>query len=601
MQHIQGHYDAHRPSPFHAVPSFLTPTSNARQPSTNFPTPSSPPPSSPYRSVSARDVFLQGKGRPVATASDKIMAAVKDLGSQISDLHADVSSLKCDNTQLRDQLHELQLNVRCLPSRDEVTDEIINNMTPALQECLQSGINQLEHAIAPISNNVVKSLVPHLDSLHAECNKLAQVTRQKDDTHSQPLRDLLSHVIAKLGAIETIGDSVQTIHSLSQMSNDITLCRESLASLQDLITTTARSEDDKSHQALLSIRQSVQDLCHRSERSFPRSSQLDGNTDPAMRIHELLTLILSGQNELRLLLGRLSTLPLTSSSSQASQRQNLTSSFPGFPTSSQHESRRLMATPVSGGHLDDRIAHNGLGGNLDSLRAGFSRRSSTQHGSSQSSLTGDRPLVGNSLADIFGPKSFIPGPVRPSFDTRDAREESWSHPVPGHVSAEESDPPLSTLPPAQATLPGPSTHVMEAAPAKKSHKKGKTQKGQKKKQPTTTQPLATTQSLPKTTAPAKSTATLLPSAQPCRQTRQSSRRVQSASGTGQSFPLADADPSLSSRGDSASRVQQQKGSPSVPRAPDQEYSPKGEMSTKDERGSDKGKKRTWDFSSDEED
>ncbi|TYJ53902.1 hypothetical protein B9479_005451 [Cryptococcus floricola] len=563
MQHSQSTYDVPLPSPFFPRAPFFTPASSpnkAWQPSTNVPTPSSPPPSSQHRQVAAQDVFLRGKGKPVATASDKILAAVKDLGSQISDLHSEVSSLKKDNRHLRDQLHELQLSVRCLPSRDEVTDEIINNITPELQDCLQSTLSRFESTAAHFPGKVVEAIAPHLNNLQAECKRLGQDARPGYESHSQPLHGLLSHVIAKLGAIETFGDSVQTIHNISQIAGDVALCRESLNCLPT-ITEEMEAAAHKSREALLSIQQSVQGLHHCLDRT-PHSSQAIGDANQAtatQKIHELLTLILTGQNEMRFLLGRLSALPLASSSSQ---RQYPTSSFPGFPASSQDESQPVMTTPVSEGHIG-RITLS-------------SRESSTQQDSSQSSLADDRPLVGDSLADIFGPKAFIPGPVRATSDRQDTRQGG------SRMSIDEAEPPLPALSHPQGVFnPSP---MKEMVSNKKSHKKGRPQK---KKQPITAQ-LSTITRLPlDDSAPSKHAPILSPGDEPRRQTRQSSRTARDASGTQQSLPHADAESSLASRDTSKHGTAENKECPS-------QYRKVGQG------GGSKAKKRTWDFSSDED-
>ncbi|ODN99612.1 hypothetical protein L198_03456 [Cryptococcus wingfieldii CBS 7118] len=565
MQHSQSTYDGPLPSSFLPRAPFFTPApspNKAWQPSTNVPTPSSPPPSSQHRQVAARDLFLRGKGKPVATASDKILAAVKDLGSQISDLHSEVSSLKKDNRHLCDQLHELQLSVRCLPSRDEVTDEIINNITPELQECLQSTLSRFESTTAHFPGKVVEAIAPHLSNLQAECKRLGQDARPGkpgNESHSQPLHDLLSHVIAKLGAIETVGDSVQTIHNISQIAGDVALCRESLNCLPK-ITEEMEATAHKSRETLLSIQQSVQGLHHCLDRT-PHSSQAIGDANQAtatLKIRELLTLILTRQNEMKFLLGRLSALPLALSSSQ---RQYPTSSFPDFPASSQDESQPVMTTPVSEGHIG-RITLS-------------SRESSTQQDSSQSSLADDRPLVGDSLADIFGPKAFIPGPVRATSDRQDTRQGG------SRMSVDEAEPPLPVLSYPQAVFsPSP---MIEMVSNKKSHKRGRLQK---KKQPITAQ-LSTITRLPlDDSAPGKHAPILSPGDEPRRQTRHSSRIAQNASGTQQSLPHADAESSLASRDTSKDGTAENKECPS-------QYRKVGQG------GGSKAKKRTWDFSSDE--
>nr|ODN82375.1 hypothetical protein L203_05469 [Cryptococcus depauperatus CBS 7841] len=391
--------------------------------------------------VSAQELFVQNRGKAITTASDKIMAAVKELGWQLSSLQGEVASLKNDNRQLRDQLHEIQQGQRALPTRDEVSEGVLNSVVPALQEKFHSHLNEVNGLVKPLSRNIVDIVLPQVKNLLAERDRAERTAREKDELNHQPLEGLLTHLVSKLGAVESIGNTLPAIRSISQAVGDIALCKDSLARLQ-LITEQSHmnntsNESQKLREISYALQQSLQDLhlkVDKSSNASQLSSQLSDQLELSKftsytvttnmnlgKVFDALKVLMANQNDLKLLVQGLSSDSYSFSDSQRSLHHIKTHVY-----SSQEGSQAYFATPLSKGMTLEKMAPPtpGFTSHIRAAHSSSIQVPSTQSSSTQSSFSGDRPLVGNSVTDIFGPKSYISGSGQTQVDSVIQEEDS---------------------------------------------------------------------------------------------------------------------------------------------------------------------------------
>ncbi|WVQ86262.1 hypothetical protein IAT38_008430 [Cryptococcus sp. DSM 104549] len=508
--------------------------------------------------MSAQELMMRNKGKAVvSTASDRILAAIKDLGGQVSSLEGQISSLestitelKSDNNHLRDQLHELHLGQRSLATKEEVADEVANQISVTIPDAVQSYSDRTAAVIKQVPATVAEAVMLKMEEVLKQKEVSSRSNKEADDSAIQPLSNLLTHLITKLDAIEQIGDACRTLHNLPQAIEDISTCRHSLDRLIRLtehsllnpsppVATTPSSDTQQRHvKALFALKNSLQELHFKLDRSSAsqQSSQRDAAAQAAhtatqaglYKIFEAIKHVFTLQTEAKGFLQSLvaeraegsqgvwggcgagSSYPVSANEelSQLSQTQMITplSRRPAAQPSSQttshhgalpfyHVNRMAPPTPGLTNRLTSaRSTSTGTTGTTGSRGHPTSQPASqptTSQGTSQGTSVGGGPLVGDSVADIFGMKRYIPGPVRVGAGVlgweegagegrsaspfpRNVPSSQAPHPAPAPAPSLAPDPSHSELAPlpaeADALLPAPPASE-PPAPSKKSYKK----------------------------------------------------------------------------------------------------------------------------------
>ncbi|OXG46156.1 hypothetical protein J010_05884 [Cryptococcus neoformans] len=510
----------------------------------------------------AQELFVHNKGRKITTASDRIMEAIEGLSDRVASVQHDVVMLKSDSRHNREQLHDMQLGQKLLPVRDEIADEIMNILTSVIQDTFQS--STLDNANRSIARNLTETFFPRLEAMICGLEKMIQASKTDVCMNLERSNNLLEHINCMSDVIKKLDDSLEAQRDGSRIFDD------RKKSFERLIGTNMNANIHFIQNSLQELHAKVNQL---SAPSRPpeyvelkkHATHLVASSASITSIVDLLRVILSNQTHLKMLVQHLL------STSNSNNSQNLSYQRDPLSSISQH---------LSLDHLNKALPNEALQDHTTSTQL-----LSTQSSTMQSNSTDDLPLTGNDSTDIFRSKSYIPGSV--SFPCSTSLEEVTSL-NPHSMSTMDQNKPSSSPGGVAATASSKTcTASTVESTTKICCKKGKFKKSKAitRSALTSTLECSTTCSIQKAipcTSPAIGTTRSLINAQTHRrQTRQSSKKASH----------------LSSYDVQSSVIPDCRGSVLQPFGPTERdigipVPTEGRVS--------KGKKRTWDFSSDEE-
>ncbi|WVR08727.1 hypothetical protein IAU60_005785 [Kwoniella sp. DSM 27419] len=143
------------------------------------------------------------------TKSDRIFSKLTEISSSIASMQEDLSLIKHDVAggrddvrHLRDKMHELQQGQRVLATREEVIEEIIQQVAPLITDQLNAYTDKLDRIASGIPDRVVTSAYAQLNNFGRE---LSRSTASSLDTLKADLHCYIaSHTVGKLDALDKL-------------------------------------------------------------------------------------------------------------------------------------------------------------------------------------------------------------------------------------------------------------------------------------------------------------------------------------------------------------------------------------------------------------
>ncbi|RSH87058.1 hypothetical protein EHS25_003547 [Saitozyma podzolica] len=192
--------------------------------------------SGPLRS--AAELFL-ASSMPKQTASEKVLAAISEWGHHVSDRLAQVM---LENKSLRDQLHELQTGQRALATKQEVTEEITAQLSPALHEFFQSLHEKMDQVFTSTPNKTADLVEGKNRHLLMEWKEVTSQRSQDEESGQKPLASLMNHLISKLDDVSTISTYLQAYKDLPQALSDVQVFKVALEALMGKVPHLASAQ-----------------------------------------------------------------------------------------------------------------------------------------------------------------------------------------------------------------------------------------------------------------------------------------------------------------------------------------------------------------------
>ncbi|WVW80607.1 hypothetical protein I302_102593 [Kwoniella bestiolae CBS 10118] len=271
-------------------------------------------PSQP-RPRTAQEVFEEGQKKKL-TGVDKILARLDAMdkreserdkqasereqqasardtkwNQKIDKLDKEISTLRTDNRQLRDQIHELKLGQNSLATRDEMVEEITNQMLTTVGD-LQDRITNLPIELAA---KIVTPLPhPNHPPTQQQFSDAASVTA---------LTNLLNHVTTKLNGIDSLITLLGSLQGLPEAITSVAVFKEALDGLTSKVEEFSQHSQPGSQPAL------VTEISPPTPKSPCISASSGGPEDKNKKTHLLLSSIvelcqkhITGQEEIRSIL-----------------------------------------------------------------------------------------------------------------------------------------------------------------------------------------------------------------------------------------------------------------------------------------------------------
>ncbi|WRT70867.1 uncharacterized protein IL334_007866 [Kwoniella shivajii] len=289
----------------------------------------------------AQDIYEEGRQKKV-TGVDKILAKLTEMSGHITTLSHDISALKNDNIilkndninfrndnrQLRDKLHELSLGQKAIATRNEITEEIGNQLSTPMNDNLQVYLDKLE----TLPETIALSLKSKLED--------TQVFKNSKDAEASS--SLLNQVLSKFNEIDKFIYLLQPFKDLPQAIIDVVVFKDALQALTAKVEDSSQqsalahqhtftSSHPVSHPASISIVPSISSEA--MERLEPAIQALHAAKttfeDQGSNNNEMITLLHTlnnGQNEVKSFLRNLSSSKSTSGSA-IRQRASSTEHF----------------------------------------------------------------------------------------------------------------------------------------------------------------------------------------------------------------------------------------------------------------------------------
>ncbi|WVQ88114.1 hypothetical protein IAS59_001848 [Cryptococcus gattii] len=323
------------------------------------------------------------------TASDRIMKAIEDLNDRLASVQQDVIMLKSDSRHTRDQLHDLQLGQRLLPVRDEIADEIMNILTPVIQDSHQSITHCLDNAMSSIAQNLTGTFFPRLDTMTCGLEKVTQTSKRDTGMNFEHSNSLLQEQIKCMSdVLKKLDDSLEAQRHGSQVLND---CKKVFDQFERLTGSSMNPNDRYIQNSLHELHVKIDQLSAPSQSSEyaelnKHVTHLVASSASITRVFDDLRLILSNQTHLKMLVQHLLR------TCKSSNLQNLLYQHEPLSSTSQH----LSLDYLSKAFLSETSSTQLL---------------STQSGTIQSKCLDDSLLRSDGLADGFGSESYIAGPA----------------------------------------------------------------------------------------------------------------------------------------------------------------------------------------------
>ncbi|WWC92473.1 uncharacterized protein L201_007431 [Kwoniella dendrophila CBS 6074] len=226
----------------------------------------------------AQEIYEKGKEKK-PTGVDKILSTINDfaeksfkqnnalednirgfiakfdnLQNDITSFKDEITTLKHDNRQLRDKIHELQLGQRSLATRDEIAEEVANQLTTnSLLDNFQNIFDRINKIPENTSSLCIAKLIPHIKTSPGSTFNSGSTTATQD-----ALTTLLNHVVTKFNSVDTVIASLQSLQGLPQAITDVVVFKGAL----DALTVKVHEMSQAQSQSQPSIQHVINSQCN---------------------------------------------------------------------------------------------------------------------------------------------------------------------------------------------------------------------------------------------------------------------------------------------------------------------------------------------------
>ncbi|WVF67860.1 hypothetical protein IAT40_002621 [Kwoniella sp. CBS 6097] len=194
---------------------------------------------------SAEDVYKEDREKQM-TKSERILNKLCEISGQMitlqgdlstvkdnnRQLHADLTTFKNENRQLRDQIHDLQLGQRALATRDEVTEDMVNHITPLLNDQTQNHIDRINEMQTVLPDTMATKIDAKLQGILGRSQGLTTPLNQRS---FEALTGLVDGLSAKVDVVERLVNSLQHLEELPEALTYVIGLKDSIKYLDQTV------------------------------------------------------------------------------------------------------------------------------------------------------------------------------------------------------------------------------------------------------------------------------------------------------------------------------------------------------------------------------
>ncbi|OCF45575.1 hypothetical protein I317_00477 [Kwoniella heveanensis CBS 569] len=184
------------------------------------------------KSMSKSDRILH----KICEVSRQISSMQSDLGAmkdQNRQLHTELTTVKNENRQLRDQIHELHLGQRALATKEEIIEDMVNHVTPVLNDQSQAYTDKVDEL-----RNVFPDLVSEKVELRLQgvLSRSQGATNSSDNhTSAQALPNLINRLSGKIEIVERLVTSLVHLEQLPEALTYVVGLKDSLQRMEQTV------------------------------------------------------------------------------------------------------------------------------------------------------------------------------------------------------------------------------------------------------------------------------------------------------------------------------------------------------------------------------